>query len=83
MTVAAKPLSPQCQRVLDYMCDHDGITSLDAWRFRPRVIRLGARIWELRHEHGYEIESNMINVWNSEQKKCRVKQYWLVELPWR
>ena len=83
MTVAAKSLSPQCQQVLDFMNHYSDITCLDALRLRPRITRLGARSWELRHEHGYEIESKMVTtlplaVARHTEPTCWVKRYWLV-----
>ena len=77
MTVAAKRLSPQCERVLHEMryCD---ITSLHAWRYLG-VSRLGARIWDLRHKYGYEIESEIVPVVDRFGKTRHVTRYWLAD----
>ena len=74
MTVAAKSLSPQCQRVLDYMGTWGDITSIQAWRTLG-ISRLGARIWELGHEHGYEIKSQMASVVDRRGEIRYVKRY--------
>ena len=79
MTVAAKPLSPQCADVLNDLQLYDsGITSFQAWRILG-ISRLGARIWELRHEHGYEIKSKMVSVMSRNGGHRWVKRYWLAE----
>ena len=78
MTVTTKRLSPQCEEVLQDLLFFDcGITSLEAWRDMG-ISRLGARIWELRYEHGYEIESKMVPVTDRNGKRCWVKRYRLV-----
>lgn len=65
----------QADRILAYMKEHGGITSLDASRDLG-CIRLGARIFELK-ERGHDIKSEYIEVVNRYGEKCRVKRYWL------
>lgn len=65
----------QADRILAYMKEHGGITSLDASRDLG-CIRLGARIFELK-ERGHDIKSEYIEVKNRYGEKCRVKRYWL------
>ena len=65
----------QADRILEYMKEHGGITSLDASRDLG-CIRLGARIFELK-ERGHDIKSEYIEVKNRYGEKCRVKRYWL------
>lgn len=65
----------QADRILAYMKEHGGITSLDASRDLG-CMRLGARIFELK-ERGHDIKSEYIEVKNRYGEKCRVKRYWL------
>lgn len=65
----------QADRILAYMKEHGGITSLDASRDLG-CIRLGARIFELK-ERGHDIKSEFIEVENRYGEKFRVKRYWL------
>jgi hypothetical protein len=50
--------SPQNEEVLRYMRQHGGITPVEALR-KLGVFRLGARIFELKHQ-GYDIISTMV-----------------------
>ncbi len=68
-----KPI--QADRVLQYMKEHKGITSLDAAR-DIGCMRLGARIFEIK-ERGIEVKSEFINVENRFGEICRVKRYWI------
>lgn len=45
----------QNQQILQYMREHNGITTYDA--FQMGITRLAARISELRHKEGYSIIS--------------------------
>ena len=45
----------QNQQILQYMREHGGISTYDA--FQMGITRLAARISELRHEQGYSIIS--------------------------
>lgn len=53
-----------------------GLTAKEAWDMEG-VERLGARIWELRHEYGYDIEGAIVEVKNRFGQKCRVTRYFL------
>lgn len=50
---------PQKIRVYEYMKQHGGITSYQAFR-DLRITRLSARIYDLRHEDGCLIEQDHI-----------------------
>ena len=63
----------QCQRVLDYMEQHGGITQFEAM-IELGVMRLASRISELKKE-GYEIQSKIIAVRNRYGEPCYVKEY--------
>ena len=62
--------------VLDYMIQHDGITSHEASK-NIHVARLAARISDLK-KAGFEIEDTWITILNWRKKKTRVKVYRLV-----
>ena len=83
MTVTEKRLSPQCREVVDYLREYGDITSRQAWG-ALHIARLGARIWDLRHKHGYHIDGKMIAVDNGLGGVSRVKQYFTDSrrLPW-
>ena len=51
------------------------ITPLEALK-KWRCFRLGARIWELKHEHGYQIGDRYVR---NEETGTRYKEYWLVK----
>lgn len=63
----------QCVRVLDYIREHDGITSKQAFS-EIGVARLSSRIFDLK-EQGYPIYDEWITVRNRYGEKCRVKQF--------
>lgn len=65
----------QADRIIAYMKEHGGITSLDAARDLG-CMRLGARIFEIK-ERGIEVKSEFINVENRFGEICRVKRYWI------
>ena len=65
----------QADRIIAYMKEHGGITSLDATRDLG-CMRLGARIFEIK-ERGIEVKSEFINVENRFGEICRVKRYWI------
>lgn len=50
----------QMDRVLDYLNDCGSITQLEAQR-EFGIMRLGARIWELRHKRGIPISMKKIH----------------------
>jgi len=51
----------QCQMILDYMREHGSITPLEALEKPILCMRLGARIWDLKHK-GYRIRDERIQV---------------------
>lgn len=59
------------QLILQHMQSGRKITALEALSLFG-CFRLGARIWQLKHEDGYNIQSKLIEV-NSKS----VAQYWL------
>lgn len=63
----------QCQRILDYMEQHGGVTQFEALK-ELGVMRLASRISELRR-NGHKIESKMVKVHNRYGETCRVKSY--------
>ena len=65
----------QVDRIVEYIKEHGGITSLDASRDLG-CMRLGARIFEIK-ERGIEVKSEFINVENRFGERCRVKRYWI------
>ena len=64
----------QAQRVLEYMIKHGSITQLDCYQrkefYRDPVLRLSARIFELR-ENGHEITSES----KTKKKNGETKQW--------
>ena len=46
----------QSQEIMIYLHKHGSITPMDALR-EFGCFRLGARIWDLRHEYGHSIET--------------------------
>ena len=49
----------QKQKVLDHIRKYGKITSLEA-AIRYKITRLSARIYELRHDDGYDIQNRRI-----------------------
>lgn len=49
----------QNEQVLQYMKEHGRITSFDA--FKMGILRLSARIWELRNKEGYRINGETVH----------------------
>lgn len=66
----------QNSRILEYMRNNKGITSLDAIRYIG-CTRLSARIADLK-KAGYAIDSRMVNV-VSRNGRTKVKYYFLAE----
>ena len=66
----------QCQQVLNHMKYHGGITTLDANRYYG-ITRLSARIADLKNS-GITIYDEWITVENRYGRKCRVKEYRVV-----
>lgn len=71
MTEHSKPA--QVQQVLNYMVQHNGITSYDAIR-ELGITRLSARIFELR-DQGWDIDSSWVQTTNRHGKPCRFAKY--------
>lgn len=63
----------QTDMVMEYMAEHDGITSLEAVRDLG-VTRLAARIADLRAA-GIEIETERVRVPNRRGETCTVVRY--------
>ena len=70
----AKKKTTQCDRVLEYLKNHKGITPMDAWNYLG-VYRLGARIWDLKHKRGVNITKYMVDVPNRYGETCKVAEY--------
>jgi hypothetical protein len=74
-----KRLSPQCAAVLRLLREHhEGVTPRLA-REEAGCDRLAARIWELRHLHGYDIEERAIVVPSRHAGTSRIGSYRIVE----
>lgn len=67
----------QAERILNYLKDFGSITQYDAMRDLG-IMRLGARIWELKHS-GFNIKSEYITVKNRYGDNCYVKSYSIAE----
>ena len=72
-------MKTQNEKLIKYMKTHKGITALDAFT-KLRIMRLSARIWDLRHEYGCKIVSSYKNVRTSEGELTRVAYYTLTEV---
>ena len=62
-------------RILNYIKDFGSITTLEAFT-ELGVVRLGARICELRQK-GYEIIGKDETVKNRYGEKCHIKRYYI------
>lgn len=69
----------QAKRTLDYMREHNGITSFEAMK-ELGIISFPKRICELRALN-YEIEDKWEEVENRFGDKIRVKRYFLIKEP--
>lgn len=67
----------QNDKVLEYLQEHDGMTTLDAFQ-KLGISRLSARIKDLRTA-GHVIFSDPIEVENRFGDMCRVTQYRLIK----
>jgi len=65
-------MKPQTKRVADFLTKKGRITPRDAMRFG--CWRLGARIYELRNEHGFSINSRLKTV-RTRDGVTRVAEY--------
>lgn len=71
--IGDKKMTPQQQRVLDYIKDGSTITSLDAFN-KLGITRLAAVIYDLKNL-GYFIGSRRISVRNRFNENCNVSEY--------
>lgn len=69
-----------CERIVAYCKQHGSITQMEATRELGNT-RLGARIWDLKHKLGYEVE----DVWETGTDRfgepTRYKRYFVKEKP--
>jgi hypothetical protein len=67
-----------CERIIAYCKQHGSITQLEATR-ELGTTRLGARIWDLKHRLGYEVD----DVWETATDRfgdaTRYKRYFVKE----
>lgn len=68
-----KAKKTQCERLLEYLSSHKGITQIEALS-ELGILRLASRVHEVR-SGGVGIEAEMIEVVNRFGEKCRVKKY--------
>lgn len=68
----------QCERVLEHLKTYGSITPLEAQE-RYGIMRLGARIWDLRHENGVKIKSETKTEKNRYGEMCHFANYRLEE----
>lgn len=66
-------MNRQTKLVADYLTRHGRLTPLVALK-KLGVMRLGARVWELRHEHGMSISRVMKRV-RTRDGSTRVAEY--------
>ncbi|MBQ0113382.1 MAG: hypothetical protein KBT03_09655 [Bacteroidales bacterium] len=69
-------MTPQAERVMEYMRYNGSITSLEAIN-ELGITRLSAVIFNIK-EAGWDIRDKFIKVKNRFDEECRVKQYWCV-----
>ncbi|WP_288910986.1 helix-turn-helix domain-containing protein [uncultured Thomasclavelia sp.] len=68
----------QAERVLDYIKKYGSITTLDAFRDLG-VTRLSARIYELKHYNGLDINKKYVTSKNRHGEICTYAKYTLRE----
>lgn len=67
----------QAIKILSYMFLHEeGITPMDALR-EFGCMRLGARIWELKHEHNLPIQRELVNYRKADGTPARYARYYI------
>ena len=64
----------QVERILDYLRTHKQITQLDAYQDLG-IMRLGARMWEIQHQLGIPVITEIIEVKNRRGETCHVAAY--------
>ena len=67
----------QTTRLLEYLRSHRGITQKEAIN-ELGCYRLGARIWELKHD-GHQIHTEMVTVQDRWGEKTKIAEYSLIE----
>ena len=67
----------QNEKVLRHLKAFGRITTRDAM-IEYGIMRLGARIWDLRHKHGYTITKTMKHDLNRFGERCVYAEYKLV-----
>lgn len=70
-----EPSAIQEAKVLNYMEEHGRISQWKATQ-ELRILRLGARIWDLKQK-GYPIRSEMIYHVDEDGNRTKWKEYWL------
>ncbi len=70
-----EPSAVQEAKVLDYMRKHGRISQWIATQ-ELHILRLGARIWDLKQK-GYPIRSEMIYRVDEDGNRTKWKEYWL------
>lgn len=71
-------MTPQNQRLLDYLYDHpEGVTALDTWTLLG-IARCASRIFDIK-KLGHTIETETVTVHNRYGEPCSVARYRLIE----
>lgn len=73
-----EPSAAQEAKVLDYMRTHGRISQWIAIQ-ELHILRLGARIWDLKQK-GYPIRDEMIYHVDEDGNRTKWKEYWLVKV---
>lgn len=68
----------QTDRVIEYIEKFGSISTIDAF-VDLGITRLSARIWEIRHDRGYEIKSEMCKGQNRFGEPVHYYRYSIVE----
>ena len=66
----------QCERVLKHLEQHGTITPMEAIK-ELGIMRLGARIWDLKHE-GHDIRRKLVTGKNRHGETVRYAEYRLI-----
>ena len=70
-------MNSQCNEILNHLQTRGPINPVDAL-FRYGCMRLGARIWDLRHIYGAVIDTKMKKVINEDGTPSVVAEYRLI-----
>ena len=70
--------SKQETKVYEYMLRHGRISQMRAVK-ELGIMRLGARIWDLRNKRGIAIRDEMIYQVSENGERTHWKEYWLAE----